>query len=434
MKIIRQSVAIVLGIFLVYCTTVFAFAAETRQLEPQKTYALITGVLSWQDTSLSSFPKKNRKDKELSNVLKNMGIPNNQVTLLLDKQATKSSIIRDLERVAKGAGTNSTLIFYYAGHGIMDGNAGAYFANYDISSKNARSTGLSSNDIFNAINNNFKGRNVILMADCCYSGALVSVAQKLSKSGKNAIALTSAAASNYSTANWTFTQAIIDGLNGSSLVDTNKDSNISLSELANEVSNAMKYREKQMYGKFFPASLNNFVLTKARNTKSENSSSAFFPIGSYVNATLNGKISPARILSNDRETYAAEFYNYSDKIIRKFKQNQINKIAFQTYPVGKKLSVMWGSKAYPAKVLKTADEFMWITYPGWPQYWDEWITSYRIADSEASQGPQILVEWQGTWYPAMIIKKTSDKAYIHYVGYGSDWDEWVTFDRIREKQ
>jgi len=45
--------------------------------------------------------------------------------------------------------------------------------------------------------------------------------------------------------------------------------------------------------------------------------------------------------------------------------------------------------------------------------------------------PECEVEWKGTWFPAKIVKKEKDRWLIHYVGYESEWDEWVGKDRIR---
>lgn len=46
---------------------------------------------------------------------------------------------------------------------------------------------------------------------------------------------------------------------------------------------------------------------------------------------------------------------------------------------------------------------------------------------------EIEVKWGGTWFPATILKTENQKTLIHYDGWGSNWDEWVTSDRIRKK-
>lgn len=53
--------------------------------------------------------------------------------------------------------------------------------------------------------------------------------------------------------------------------------------------------------------------------------------------------------------------------------------------------------------------------------------------SQDNQKKQIEANWKGSWYPAEILKQEGDRYFIHYLGYDSSWDEWVTGDRIREK-
>lgn len=46
-------------------------------------------------------------------------------------------------------------------------------------------------------------------------------------------------------------------------------------------------------------------------------------------------------------------------------------------------------------------------------------------------GDKAQVLWKGSWYPATALKAKGSECYIHYDGYGSNWDEWVGPDRIR---
>lgn len=47
-------------------------------------------------------------------------------------------------------------------------------------------------------------------------------------------------------------------------------------------------------------------------------------------------------------------------------------------------------------------------------------------------GQKIEVEWHGTWYPAEVLAVNGEQCRIHYAGYGSNWDEWVGPERVRE--
>ena len=50
-----------------------------------------------------------------------------------------------------------------------------------------------------------------------------------------------------------------------------------------------------------------------------------------------------------------------------------------------------------------------------------------------STGEQINVEWKGSWWEGLIREISADKYLIHYVGFDSSWDEWVTTERIQKK-
>ncbi|MFA6431814.1 MAG: Tudor-knot domain-containing protein [Candidatus Margulisiibacteriota bacterium] len=39
--------------------------------------------------------------------------------------------------------------------------------------------------------------------------------------------------------------------------------------------------------------------------------------------------------------------------------------------------------------------------------------------------------WNGTWYPVTLLGQDGNKFKVHYVGYGDNWDEWVTADKIK---
>lgn len=53
---------------------------------------------------------------------------------------------------------------------------------------------------------------------------------------------------------------------------------------------------------------------------------------------------------------------------------------------------------------------------------------------DAGMKPDCEVEWGGTWFPAKILKTEKDRWFIHYVGWPSNWDEWVDQKRIRFKK
>src|SRR5262249_54370042 len=158
--------------------------------------------LEWKH-HLTPYPKKNRKDQELRDLLVRRGTPAANITLLLDQNATLAKIHDAVGKTARGATAGSTLLIYYAGHGMPAGSGDYCFANYDLHPGRLKETGWNLKELGETLVREFKGKRVILCADCCYSGGLEIVVDRLEKAGIAAASLTSAGPNNCSTNNWT---------------------------------------------------------------------------------------------------------------------------------------------------------------------------------------------------------------------------------------
>jgi len=414
-------------------------ATERNTWSPKRTYAVIAGVLEWQDPKLTQFAKRHRKDQELYDALRERGVPKKNMTLLLDEDATRAATLSAVEKTISRAPSDSTFVFYYAGHGVKDDEGAIHFASYDLRGDALQATGLGVSRLEKRLKK-FEGARVFLLADCCYSGGLRDVAAALDKQGIEAVSLTSAEASNLSTENWTFSQTIIDGLRGASLADHNRDGWVTVKEMADEVGDAMKFRENQRSGFFSSDGAGDLRIAKVSEERRPDESKR---VGSYVRARHDRGWLTARVLSESDGRAKVRFYFYSDAEDVRVKSKDMQAISFQRFDQGAELRVFWGGKLWDAKVLRRDGDFHRITYPGWPSYWDEWVMSDRIAGesgAEASElaetaqkGASVDVEWRGTWYPAVVLQRQGDRALIHYDGYDDSWDEWVGPDRLRKR-
>ncbi len=90
--------------------------------------------------------------------------------------------------------------------------------------------------------------------------------------------------------------------------------------------------------------------------------------------------------------------------------------------LGDSVYVSWKGKWYAAQIIQQQDANFRIHYTGYDSSWDEWVTLDRI---------RIQVYWKGKWYPAVALSTSGSRVRIHYTGYDSSWDEWVTLNRIR---
>src|SRR5262245_20501356 len=104
---------------------------------------------------------------------------------------------------------------------------------------------------------------------------------------------------------------------------------------------------------------------------------------------------------------------------------------------GDSAQVLWKGTWYPAAVLKAKGTECFIHYNGYGANWDEWVGPDRIritssgasapaAVTNFSGGDPVSVFWKGSWYPAHVLEKLGEDRYrIHYDGYDSSWDESV---------
>jgi len=431
--------------------------AEAPTLEPAKTWSVVAGVLKWDLPELPSFSPHNRRDVALDGLLKARGVPDAQRALLIDEAATAEAVKAALTRAVKAARPGDTLIFYFTGHGILLPKGEVIFCTSDIR-KRARS-GLHLADL-PPLFRGFRGSRVVLLADCCHSGGIQQVAEALMKRGIPTVALTSSTQSKVSTGNWTFTQALIDCLGGSALCDVDTDGHITLDELRAEASDTMLHREQQKIGWIDPKRIGRLVIAETKRDDP-----ALEPgrarRGEWVSVRYRGKPRIARVLGADAETVEVSVYDYSDDVRLKIAVDEVKALDFeQRWKTGDEIDVSYQGAAYLARVEDVDGWLYYITYPGYGPGWNEWVGPDRIlgrhepgsparrpleggaeperavtigAEDDAPEGDKVDILWRGTWYPGVVTGDRDGKRCVHYDGYGPEWDECVTEDRLRPR-
>jgi len=136
---------------------------ELRQsFESSKNVAVVVGINAYgEDPELSSL-KYARKDASL--IASVLSAHKYQVELLLDSEATKERILREVMRVGRIEGT---LIFFYSGHG-GESNGENYLVTYGASSKDLEKSGLAISALEEALGTTGAKRQV-LWIDACRS-------------------------------------------------------------------------------------------------------------------------------------------------------------------------------------------------------------------------------------------------------------------------
>ena len=359
-----------------------AARAETRlDWDPERTWVFAVGILEWEHPEIyASFPAamKNRRDAQLVKYFKEVGVPTKQIKYLQDSAATKERIQREFQALLDQTDKGDLLVFYFAGHGSRDSDSGeTWLANYDADNKDNSAWNVRS--IFKAIDKHFSGNRVLLLADCCHSGAVYEECRRRNRDDGDEelayAALTSSYSHNSSTGNWTYSDSVLAGLRGESQVDLNHDGIIELNEIAEYTDLELAFLEGQK--------------------------SMFFAAPAFPRA--------------------AKLAEVEDELVPR---------------IGQRVEVESKGKWYRAKIIDVDSDQAQIHYAGYGDNWNEWVGPERMRPYQPAQfaaGDKVEVEWNQDhkWYPATILKAWYGLHLVHYDNYDSSVDEWVGPGAIR---
>jgi uncharacterized caspase-like protein len=194
-------------------------------------------------------------------LLRQVGVPKENITLLINEQATLVNFRRTLgTELRRKAGAKDTVFIYFAGHGAPEIDATSpdddglekYLVLYESEPEDLYTTGLPMREM-EVIFQRLSSDRMIFIADTCFSGAttgrtfaaaarrtVISEAflSRLSK-GKGRVVLTASRANQVSQerddlGHGVFTYYVLEGLNGKA--DQDGDGIITVDELYNYVS------------------------------------------------------------------------------------------------------------------------------------------------------------------------------------------------------
>jgi len=93
-------------------------------------------------------------------------LPDNQLRVLIDENATKNRILKNMKEILLQADGNDVVLFYFSGHGL-EGS----FVPYDFDGFNNK---LDHKDI-SAIMSKSRAKHKIVYGDACHSGSLLAM-------------------------------------------------------------------------------------------------------------------------------------------------------------------------------------------------------------------------------------------------------------------
>lgn len=362
-------------LLLVLAPSLLAQEAAPLGWEPERTWVFAAGVLRWQSKDFSGFPVEGRRDVELVAALERAGVPRSHITWLKDEECTRARLQEGLEASLARTRPGDLFVFYYTGHGSQDRQARASFAPHDADSGRP-ATLWPVPGIVDAIDAKGRADRNLLLADCCYSGALADAVGEGKRRAAYAV-LASSLRTSVSTGNWTFTECLLAALRGERRLDGDGDGLVELDELGRYAEEEMAWAEEQ--------------LSCARVTG-----------GFARDAAL------ARVVTS----------------------------APPAPRVGERLLVESEGEWWRAVVLEANAEQVRVHYVGWDAKYDEWVGPARVKPfawpAARPKGQKVQVEWDGKWYPAVVLEERLGLHKVHYDGHEDAWDEWVSADRIRD--
>jgi Caspase domain/Agenet domain len=344
-----------------------------RDWTATKTWVFAVGLLEWKHPDVwAPFPDavEGRFDAKLVEFFRSQGVPDEQIVYLQDRAATLKAIQTNFTQFLAKTNPDDLLIFYFAGHGDWDGDSGThYFINYDANAED-RDNYWSVSSIFDEIEQNFQGSQVLLLADCCYSGGLIDeVKQRNSKIDYACV--TSAYSHNASTGEWTFTKSLYKGLQGDPRVDKDSDRVISLYDFARYAELEMAFIEEQKSMFYTSPNFNrNMRLAQVRGTAQPD-------LNKHIEVQYKGDWYKAKILASNNGRFQVRYIGY-DWEPEWVENNRIRPYNPKMFTVGDKVEVESEEKWYPATVKQAWYGLHFVSYDDFSANWNEWVGSDRI--------------------------------------------------------
>jgi len=141
-----------------------------RMAEADDRFALVVGVESY-----PRLPRATYADRDAGAVrdhLLALGYPARNVVLLTGQEASRAGLAKNIESwLARNTNENSTVFFYFSGHGAPDPVSGkTYLLPFDGDPQYLEDTAYPIQRLYEKLSA-LKARRIIAVLDCCFSGA-----------------------------------------------------------------------------------------------------------------------------------------------------------------------------------------------------------------------------------------------------------------------
>ena len=99
------------------------------------------------------------------------GFRSEDVTLLLNEQATQDQILREIGKLQERTGTSGLALIFFAGHGYVNKSNQAFLIASDTQADDLYATGIDMKHL-NSMIQGMRARSVVIITDACHSGTL----------------------------------------------------------------------------------------------------------------------------------------------------------------------------------------------------------------------------------------------------------------------
>jgi len=140
-------------------------------------WAVLVGISDYQfkgEGGVAPLQYADKDARDLAEALKQSGWPEYSIRLLTNADASKRNVEVALENWLSKAGPDDLILLYWSGHGFPDPDdpTKVYFACYDTN-PHATATGYRMDRVVNTLRER-GARNVVVMADTCHAGKLIT--------------------------------------------------------------------------------------------------------------------------------------------------------------------------------------------------------------------------------------------------------------------
>jgi len=136
-------------------------------------YALLIGINQYQEWPQLRTAVNDAKGLR-ETLVQRYGFEDKKAILLTDKEATRGKIINDLRKLASTLKDDDNLLVYFAGHGQLDDLTGVgYWIPVEGKQKDPSSWVAHSSIKDILCSEKVRGKNIVVVADSCYSGTLL---------------------------------------------------------------------------------------------------------------------------------------------------------------------------------------------------------------------------------------------------------------------